>query len=255
MSSPRGGAVTTLVESARTQFLLARRYPMMIVLNIVQPLAFLLIVMQRLPGDDSARLGELVIAVLLTCYWGSVIWSAGGILRRDRLFGTLSRSLLNARDGVLVIVGRCLGTMVASLITLVLTAAVMVLASDRPIELPGAGWLVAGFIGVAVSGTSLGLLLACALLHTRHGVVITGALMYPVFVFGGLLVPDEAVPDALEWVSVLVSLSWARDFMVSGDWLAGVGLVATTVAYFAGGVWAYRRTLHVARREGTLDLV
>ncbi|HVK20220.1 MAG TPA: ABC transporter permease [Actinokineospora sp.] len=248
------GPVLALVESARIQFHLARRYPMMIVLNVVQPLALLAIVLQRTDNGPRA-LGELLISVLLTCYWGNIIWTAGGVLRRDRMSGTLARTLLNAQDGRLIIVGRCLGAMVTSLVTLAITSAAVLMVAQRPVELPGPAWLAMGFAGVAISGTALGLLLATALLHSRHGVEITAALMYPVFVFGGLLVPPEAVPAALRWLSWLISLSWARDFMVHADWLAGLGLILTTAAYVAIGARLFQRTLDLARKEGTLDLV
>jgi ABC-2 type transport system permease protein len=251
---PGAGALLTLVESARLQFHLTRRYPMLILLSVVQPLALLAIVMND-PGSDPVHNGNLLISVLLTSFWGSTIWAAGGILRRDQVTGTLARTLVNARTGWLVVVGRCAGAIVTSLVTLVATGGLGLLLLGAPTALPSPLWLAAGFLGVAVSGIALGLLIACVFLHTRHGVQITSALMYPVFIFGGLLIPSRLLPDLLAWVPWLVSLSWARRFVVETDLAAGGVFALITAGYGVGGALLFRRSLRHAREKGTLDLV
>jgi ABC-2 type transport system permease protein len=244
----------TLAESARLQFQLTRRYPMLILLNVVQPVALLLIVM-RSARPDPARTGDLLLSVLLTSFWASTIWAAGGILRRDQVIGTLARTLVNSRVGALVVVGRCLGAIVTSLVTLAVMGVLAVLVLGTPVVLPAAPLLIAGFACLAVSGTALGLLIACVFLRTRHGVEITSALMYPVFIFGGLLIPTDIVPEGLRWLSWLVSLSWARRFMVDADPWAAAAFVLLTIGYAAVGLALFRRSLVHARVKGTLDLV
>jgi ABC-2 type transport system permease protein len=249
-----GGTWVTLLESARLQARLTRRYPMLYALNIIQPVALLAIVM-RTAQPDPVRNGDLLLSVLLTSFWGSTIWAAGGILRRDQYYGTLARTVVNARNGAVVVIGRCLGAIGTSLVTLAVLGFVAAFALRRPVALPGVPILVVGFAGLAVSGTALGLLIACAFLRTRYGTEITSALMYPVFIFGGLLIPAQLVPGWLHWLAWPVSLSWARRFMLDADPIAAAIFVLVTVAYAAAGLVFFRRSLAEARGKGTLDLV
>jgi ABC-2 type transport system permease protein len=246
--------ITTLWESAKLQARLTRRYPMLYALTIIQPVALLAIVM-RTADADPARNGDLLLSVLLTSFWGSTIWAAGGILRRDQYYGTLARTLVNARNGAIVVIGRCLGAIGASLITLLITGVAAAFAVRRPVAMPSVPLLVAGFAGLAVSGTALGLLIACAFLRTRYGTEITSALMYPVFIFGGLLIPAQLVPGWLHWLAWPVSLSWARRFMLDADPVAAVVFVLVTALYAVAGLAFFRLSLAEARGRGTLDLV
>lgn len=244
----------TLLESARLQARLTRRYPMLYALTIIQPVALLTIVM-RTAQSDPVRNGDLLLSVLLTSFWGSTIWAAGGILRRDQYYGTLARTLVNARHGALVVVGRCLGAISTSLATLAVMGVLAAFVLRRPVALPSVAMLIAGFLGLAVSGTALGLLIACAFLRTRYGTEITSALMYPVFIFGGLLIPAQLVPAWLHWLAWPVSLSWARRFMLDGDPWAALVFVVVTAAYAVAGLVFFRLSLAEARGKGTLDLV
>ncbi|MGH8791776.1 MAG: ABC transporter permease [Stackebrandtia sp.] len=249
-------AAVVAVESARLQLRSTWRHPLVLISTVVQPLTLLLIVTQRAGAAASpSRTGDLLVSVVLTSFWGGTIWTAGGILRRDRGEGTLAATLLNAHDGRLVVLGRCFGATLTTLASLAATGIALMLLIRRPIELPGVGWVVFGFVGVLVSGTVLGLLLSCILLTTRHGNAITNALTYPVFIFGGLLIPQTILPDRLQWISGVVSLSWARQFVVDADWSAGGMLVLVTAGYAVAGLYLFRRILIRAKQKGSLELV
>ncbi|NUP15826.1 MAG: ABC transporter permease [Streptomyces sp.] len=241
-------------ECGRMQYRLAGRHPMMIVGNVVQPVALLLLVVQRAEQSHRAA-GDLVVAVLLTSFWSGIVWTAGGILRRDQTTATLGATLLNARDGRLVLVGRCLGVTVVSVCVLIVTGAVIPPVRGIAVELPPLPWLVAGIVGLIVSGTCLSVLLACVFLAVRHGTHVTSALIYPVLVLGGLLIPPSMVPDWLEWPAWFVSLSWIRTFMIEQDLRAGAMAVVVTCAYAVAGSYGFNRVLVLAQRRGTLELV
>lgn len=243
-----------VIECIRLQVITTRRQPMLFLVGVVQPVALLLIVLPSSEGD-SLRAGNLLISVLLTAFWGAVIWTAGGIIRREQATGTLAAVLLNRFDARLVILSRCFGATLLSLATLIGSCLLFVIVSPHPVRLPGIGWVLLGLLAVMASGTAVSLLLGCVFLYTRHAHAITNALMYPIFVVGGLLIPPAVLPGWLAPLRWLISLSWIRELVVNQSWVAGLAAAAVTAAYLLVGLWLFHRTLDKARREGTIDLV
>jgi ABC-2 type transport system permease protein len=246
-------------ESARMQVLLVRSHPMVPLSTIVQPAVFLVIFLDRPGGTQPGQRAATVIAVLLTSMWGATLWAAGGTLRREVADGTLARNLTGVSDPRLVIGGKCLGSTLLVLGLLSCTTAVTAALTGIRLQPGSALLLFGGFVLVAASGTALGYMLCSIFVLTRHAVHVTAALMYPVFILGGLLIPVNLVPWPLAWLSHLISLYWINQFLdnaAAGIFRprAVVFSVILTIGYFWAGSLLFTQVIDRARRKGTIDL-
>jgi ABC-2 type transport system permease protein len=236
-----------------------RTRPMVVVVAIVQPVALLAIVAGT-RDMTPAEANTIVSAVVLTAVWTATVWTAGGVLRRERTYGTLVRTVTSAYSPSLMVFGRSLGATLFSLLGILASSAAVVVWLRLPVVVPDPGWLLAGLLVVVASGTALGMLLACLFLVTRHGLAWSGALIYPVFIAGGLLVPPQMLPEWLRWIPATLSLHWIHEFIVgitsgSAPIRSLVVAIALTLGYAVAAVICLRAAVNVARRRGTLDLV
>ncbi len=248
-----------LVASARHQIAIVRSHPLFLIGGIVQPLVFLLVVFHARGRPSGEEVMGVATAVLLMAYWGSTVWQGAGILRRERGVGTLGALMRGVRAPMLVLAGKSLG---ASLAPALLTGATVVAALvvlRAPLAVPQPGWFVVGLLAAILSGTALGTVLCSLFLLTRYGPQLSSALMYPVFLLGGLLIPTELFPPWIAWLGSLVSLKWAQQFLVSlgtgAPDHAALGMVgALTIAYAVAGSAAFRHIDSLVRGRGTLEL-
>lgn len=256
----RGGTTgAVLLASARMQARQTLSAPPTLVAGLVQPLALLVIVLSPPGGLEPGNGGALVVGVVLTAYWSCTVWGAAGILRRDRATGTLSRSVTGVQDARLVLLGKCAGS--SGLAVALVTAGVAVaLAILRPaVAYPDPGRVVAGLLLALASGTALGMVISCVFVATRYGAQISSALMYPVFLLGGMLIPPGSIPVPLRWVPDAVSFRWIQAYVGGSpgtpDALAVGMAVLLTALYAVAGVVLFDRLVTRARKAATLDLV
>jgi ABC-2 type transport system permease protein len=263
-------ALWVIWTSLRTEQRHMRGSPLVLIGGAIQPVVFLLITARTAHAAGSwggappassgpDRVTWLVSAVVLTSLWSSTVWLAGGVLRRERTFGTLARCVTSVHSARLVLFGKCLGATVFCMAAILASVTVTVLALGEPLRLLNPPLLVLALLITAVSGTALGMLVACLFLLTRHGLVWSSALVYPVFILGGLLIPRSALPAVLRWVPDLMSLRWLHEFFAAaaaGQVLAIPLAVACalTAGYYAVAIASLNRAIDAARRKGTLDL-
>lgn len=250
--------VWVILASMRLQSRTMRGSPFAVILGVIQPVVFLVISTSAAGVPDPATSTQLVIGVGLTALWGSTIWSAGGILRRDQARGTFGRALLSIRSPFVVFLGECLGATVRTTTFIAPSTVGTALLLGVPIEARRPAWMAVCLVVVVLSGTALGMLLSCLFLVTRHAPSWSGLLMYPVFIVSGLMIPQDLVPTQLRWVSAVISLRWAAHFLATAafghpSWFALVSLTGLTVGYFVLAVIVFRWLVQRARRNGTLD--
>jgi ABC-type multidrug transport system permease subunit len=242
------------VTALRTERLNLRKNPLVVVNSALLP-AVLLIVSAEGGQLTAAKATDLVIAVTLTALWGSTVWISGGVLRRERTYGTLARCVSGVHSPVLVLLGKSLGATLNSVLAILASDAVTALALRLPLRLGNPGWLLLGLLLMVASGTALGALLSCLFLVTRNGLIWSSALM---FALGGRLIPSSALPGWLHWVPLVLSLRWVHEFLSQ----AAAGTVALTPLAVALGLtlsyallaWlAFSRSVDRSRRDGTLD--
>jgi ABC-2 type transport system permease protein len=255
-SSHPAKVVTVAVESARLQ-VRTEQHPLNWVQGVVQPASFLLIAAWAGRGRvdvESAALGAGLLAL-----WGSTVWASGSILRRERWEGTLTHIIARPTGLGTVLVGKTLGATLRSSLLIALTIAVTAAAFGDPIDVQRPVLFIGAFLGVLASATALGMLLSCLFVLTRAAGRISEALMYPVFILGGMLVPLTLLPDWIRLLSWAVSLRWGGELLkaaAAGDatsrraWLL---LAITTALYAVLARFTFQRVLDRARRQGDLD--
>ncbi|MER7983701.1 ABC transporter permease [Streptomyces sp. NPDC095817] len=229
------------------------------VLCILQPVALTI----TLAGGHDAENGHqaaVLVGAILTSLWSALIWGAGGMLRRDQYQGTLGAVIAaGPYSAGLVLLGRALGAAARNVIVVCLTA--VGLAAYLGIVPPIRGWplLILGLVLTVMTGSVLGLLLSCLFLVTRHSQHLSGALLYPVHLLGGLVIPLGMLPGWLRWPGALFSLHWIQGVLVSalrGDVPAEGGLIAAavlTALYGAAALRMFSRIQERSRRGEGLD--
>jgi ABC-type multidrug transport system permease subunit len=248
------------VTSLRTEQLAVRRNPLLFVNSALLP-AVLLLITLGLAEPVPDRTMPVLWGAVLTSLWGSTVWMAGGVLRRERTSGTLGRVVTGAHDPFVVLLGKSLGATLYAIAIIAATAAVTVALIGVPTRLGEPGTVAVAMLVLVASATALGTLLACLFLVTRHGLEWSSTLVYPVFLLGGLLIPPALLAPSLRWVPDVLSLHWVHQMLVAtsrgeafatGAFLAAAGLaVLYAVAAYVALHWAVTK----ARRQASLDLI
>jgi ABC-2 type transport system permease protein len=250
----------TVAVAMRTQHRAMRGNPFSVVLGVVQPVVLLTVLAAGYRSPNEAEATRLVAGVGLTALWGSTVWAAGGVLRRERFEGTLLPSVTGVRSPYLLLLGKALAATLRSSALIAASVVVAALLLGLPIRPVPSPWLPLGTVLVLISGTALGMLLSCLYLVTRNSVAWSSSLMYPVFIVGGMMIPAALLPAPLRWLSAVVSLRWGTDLLtraVTGglDAAALVALVVLTAVYLLLAVVSFRAVLRRALSTGTLDFV
>jgi ABC-2 type transport system permease protein len=234
--------------------------PMTIVVTVIQPAVFLVLAVRIRSNPDAAFVDHAVTGSAMTALWSTTLWSAGGILRRERLNGTLVTVLARPAPLAAVLLGRTLAVGVAGIGFISASTAVTAWALGVHPRLPGAGaLLVIG--GLAVSSVcALGILLSSVMVLTRSAPRVQEALVYPVFIAGGLMIPPRLLPWPVAWPSKLIGFRFVVE--LTGEAAAGTPLSAGAIAwtvtltalYLAVGAVVMETSVRRSRVRGTIDL-
>jgi ABC-2 type transport system permease protein len=252
------GLATALAVSAGHQIrVYATEWKFSLLLGVAQPATMLLVNLNSVTDPGAA--GHVVLSIVLMAFWTSTVWNGAGILRLERAEGVLSASLFGCRSGLVVLVGKSLGSSLLAVWSVLGTVALMLLALRQPVDVGSPGWLALCLLVVLLSGTALGVLLSCVFLVSRFGAQISGALMYPVFLIGGMLIPLRMLPHGVAFLSWLISFRWAMDFFTtcaagSPDLRPLGAAVLLSVGYALLGRQVFNYVSRRARVLGTLDL-
>ncbi|PPF42911.1 antibiotic ABC transporter permease [Pseudoclavibacter sp. AY1F1] len=129
---------------------------------------------------------------------------------RERRSGTLERLMTTPLSKGDFIVGYALAFAVAAVLQAVVTVAFAVIVCGLSVE--GPLWQL-GLVAVAdaLLGTALGLLASAFARTEFQAVQFMPVLVFPQVLLGGILMPREQMPDALQAISDWLPLSYAID--------------------------------------------
>ncbi len=267
MSAPaavrRTGAARTreLVRASAVTQSRVQTHATLVLVGCVQPLAFFLVVHLVDPTGTRLDASRSLLGCGLLALWGCAVWQAGLILREEMWQGTLASIVVRPAPLGVVLAGKALGTTLRASALIVVTVAVLSWVTRTSLA-PASPVLFAVVVVAAVIGSFvLGLLLSCVFLLTTATFRVAEALLYPVFILGGLLVPVELLPAVVRPLADGISLHWAAELLVDAsttgttdarDW--GFFLLLTSL-YGLAARWAFRRVVDRSRRLGTLELI
>lgn len=244
----------------RTEQRALRHNPLLFINSAVVPVVFLLITVGMAPPTPE-RVMPVLWGVVLTALWGSTVWMAGGVLRRERTSGTLGRVVTGAYAPFLVLLGKSVGATLYASATIAISSATTVVILGVPTQLGQPGTVALAILVLLASASALGTLLACLFLVTRHGLEWSSALIFPVFLLGGLLIPADHLAPWLRWVPDMLSLHWAHQMLVHTadgnglDLRALLAAAALAALYFVLAWLALRWAVTQARKVASLDFV
>lgn len=252
-------SLEVLAFSARMSINETRASPMLLAVVVFQPVTFLLIALLPMADPTPEQGTRVAMGVLLSAFWSSTVWGSASVLRRERFGGTLARALAGLMDARLIVLGKGLGSSMLTIAVTIVSVVVTLLLLRQSVLLDHAGLIVLGLLVVVASGAAVGLLVGSIFVVTRYGPAVSSALMYPVILLGGMLIPLEVLPGSVRWLSSMISLRWLQEWLTSSAYgkpnltalLIGVAL---TIGYAVGGAWLFGRVALKARRDGTLDL-
>ena len=235
------------------------RSPIFVVLGVVQPAAFLLVTIlaRRSPTVDLSQAG---LGAGLLSMWAATVWQSGLILRAETWEGTLGPIVSRPAGLAVVLLGKSVGATVRAAAFIGVTVGIVSALLGHAIHVRDPLPFAVALGAVLTSATVLGMLLSSLFLVTRAANRIAEALMYPVFILGGLLVPLRLLPEWVRPLADVVSLRWGGELMraaASGAAQPGgawIWLAATTAVYALLARIAFRRMLVRARVVGSIDL-
>jgi ABC-2 type transport system permease protein len=155
---------------------------------------------------------------------------------RERSSGTLARLFTLPMAKLDFLLGYALAFALIAVVQAVVVVSVSLYALD--LDIRGAAWqLVIVAVLDGVLGTALGLFASAFAATEFQAVQLMPAVMFPQLLLCGLLVPREALPGTLRWISDVLPLSYAVDAVTSvaaGDGFgAGAGTDALVVLGFS----------------------
>lgn len=234
----------------------ARQSAMLVVAGLIQPFAFASLMLYARAAPDPAYAGRVLAAAAMMSLWSLTLFSAGTALLRDRMGGTLATILVRPAALAEALLGRSLAVALLATATGTLTVSVAAATLGSAPALPGpATTLVLATLAIA-SAACLGMLLCAVVLVARGAPRMIEALLYLVFVLGGLLVPVDLLPAPLRLPAATVSLHHIVEMVGRrradpGGVLAVVGLSALYLALSLRLMWTVLRR---ARERGSLEL-
>ncbi|MFD5512742.1 ABC transporter permease [Streptomyces sp. NPDC127051] len=250
-----------VLRTAQLHMREVRSSPSLAIIGLVQPAAIQTIVLSAGGHADPLHTTSLVTGTSLLSLWSATIWSSGMLLRREIRFGTLSSLLARPTDLRLIVAGKALGAGATALALSTAVSAVVPAALGHRLHFTHPALLLPAAVFALVSATAVGTLLAGLFIASRSAGRIAEALLFPVFLLSGALLPLTVLPSWLRWPSALLDLRWLREFALAAagaphsPLLTAAAVLAVCVAaQFAAGHAVFGRLLGRAVREGSLDL-
>lgn len=157
---------------------------------------------------------------------------------RERTSGTLERLMttpVRRRD---VVVGYAIAFGALAVVQALVVVGFATLVGMDPGEAPAL--LIAVAVLAAVLGSALGLAASSVARTEFQAVQLMPATLFPQLLVCGLLMPREAMPQVLEWISRVMPLTYSVDAMsaltAGGGWAEIRGAVGVMVAWLIGAM-------------------
>lgn len=230
---------------------------------LVQPFFIAVTVMFMLRHRPDFEPVYVVIGAALSGLWSVVLFQGNWIIGGEKWMGTLELIVGSPTPLMLVVAGRLIGTMVFSLLSVVVNYAVGAWLFGYPITIiDPLGFAVSLVLGMAALW-AMGVLLAPIGILSRTAAHFVNVLEYPVYALGGFLFPILLLPGWSHPISWALPPYWAATALhATSSGYADAPPVVVLWAILVVSVAAvlliarplYGLVLRRAKRDGTLQL-
>lgn len=260
---------------ARKELRIARRYPLNLANEVLQPiyqflLPSLLLGATFLVGGRAIGLeastgtsdlaGYLFLGMVVGGLTGTAFWEIGFGFKREMDAGTLEPAWLTPTRPETMVIGRALGGLaVGGSASVVLIAIGWVVFGA---SFSADSWLAVPALVVAALGmVGIGYLVSAAVLLMREPNFFIDATNFGFAMLSGVAFPVLVLPDLVRWIAYLLPTTYALDILrvhalgtrpIAPEPIAWLALVGTSLLACAVGVAVFRRTEHRMRVQGTL---
>ena len=259
---------------ARKELLIARRYPLQLVNEVLQPLyQFLLpslllgvtfyvggraIGLEASTGTDDLA-GYLFLGTVVGSLVGAAFWDMAFGLKREMDAGTLEPTWLTPTRPETAVFGRAIAGLILSALASVILVAVAMGFFGAAI---GGALLVAlpALVLAAISMVGVGYLVASAVLVIREPNFMVDATNFIFAILSGVAFPITVLPLFLQPIAYALPTTYAVDLLrhhalgtrpLLAPALEWVALAAFAVVMVAAGRHVFLRTEHRMRVRGT----
>lgn len=263
------------VALARKELRIARRYPLNLVNEVLQPLyQFLLpslllgatfLVGGRAIGLESSTgttdlAGYLFLGMIVGGLTGTAFWEIAFGFKREMDAGTLEPAWLTPTRPETMVVGRAIGGIAIAGVTSAVLLGIGWVVFGASFA-PGA-WLALPALGLAAfSMVGVGYLVAAAVLLMREPSFFVDATNFLFAMASGVAFPVIVLPELLRPIAYALPTTYALDILrihalgtipIAAEPIEWLALVATSLVALRLGIAAFRRTEHRMRVLGTL---
>ena len=255
--------VRPLIGSVRAQFNMSRRSIDDLMPAITNPTLTLIFMAVFVYVGRRDLVAYSLVAPLLISVGGMAIFVAAELMNRERDSQTLEIAVACPAPFPVVLFSRIAVITSISLIAIAESWLLLRLVFGASVTIHHPWVFAATMVMTTFAATATALITAALFCFAQTARTYQNSIMYPVYLFSGILVPITVFPDWLEPVSRLVFLYWSanllRDSMQMAapeGVLAGLGAIAIlgASAAFAGGVLIVRMLTYL-RREGRLGIL
>lgn len=260
---------------ARKELRIARRYPLNLANEVLQPiyqflLPSLLLGATFLVGGRAIGLeastgtsdlaGYLFLGMIVGGLAGTAFWEIAFGFKREMDAGTLEPAWLTPTRPETMVIGRAIGGLaIGGSASVVLIAIGWVVFGA---SFSAGTWLALPALGVAaLSMIGIGYLVSAAVLRMREPNFFVDATNFLFAMASGVAFPVMVLPDLVRWVAFLLPTTYALDILrvhalgtrpIAPEPIEWLALVGTSLLACGVGVATFRRTEHRMRVQGTL---
>jgi len=199
-----------------------------------------------------------VLGPALMGLWWSALLTSGEVVTDERWAGTLELLVAAPAPAELVIVGRVLASALLSLVAVPETLAVAA-ALGMPIGVADPVLFAAALSALALSGVTVGLIMASTFVLARSTRLFQNVLAFPFYIVSGVAFPVAVLPAWLQPLGSVVALSWGAELLRGSVGTTAVNvpvafaaIAVLTVAYAVVGHRLFVAIERRVRLDGTL---
>jgi ABC-2 type transport system permease protein len=239
--------------------LVGERLPSFLLSFAISPIvAIIYVLMARGAGRPDLE-AFVVLSPMAVGLWGTATLAAGEAISSERANATLELLVAAPLPPAIPVIGRITASIAMALISVPETLLVARLAGVH-LTVADPIAFAAGVLALAFSSIAVGLITASTYVLANGARLFSNLLGFPFFILAGVAFPITVLPNWIQPLSSVVSMTWAVDLLrrsatqVPGEifWRDLGMTVVLGVVYFAIGFWLLRHVERRVRFDGTI---